>query len=206
VPRHFNFLTFHYVSSQIMKEYKNEIDDILVSNKQLASELHFELRQFEKGEAAKLQLQRQPSASSPAAMVPGGRPREPEGASRSDRRLSTPLSIPRLNSASKAPADGDAGPARLRSCAAGIRPRALSLQEPGDGGRASNSGDGEMGGAPAGSGEGQPASRKQGGKGCAGGEPATKAQVSRQGSKRDTGSREKAAPREEAGRRTRCRA
>ena len=34
-----------------MKEYKNEISDILLSNKQLAKELQYDLRQFEKAQA-----------------------------------------------------------------------------------------------------------------------------------------------------------
>ncbi len=36
-----------------MKEYKNEISDILLSNKQLAKELQYDLRQYEKAQAEK---------------------------------------------------------------------------------------------------------------------------------------------------------
>ncbi len=42
-----------HVCMQIMKEYKNEINDILLSNKQLAKELQYDLRQYEKAQADK---------------------------------------------------------------------------------------------------------------------------------------------------------
>lgn len=45
-------MTVGSFSSQIMKEYKSEIDDILLSNKQLARELEFDMRQLERLQAA----------------------------------------------------------------------------------------------------------------------------------------------------------
>ena len=107
-----------------MKEYKSEIEDILVSNRQLAVELQFDLRQHDKQE-----LDKQESKKAREAAAAATAPRESGIASAEkggggERVPLTPLSIPRLNSASKA---GAGGSKVLRSCAAGIEPRALNL-------------------------------------------------------------------------------
>ena len=111
-----------------MKEYKNEIEDILVSNRQLAVELQFDLRQHDKQEAAeKAHDAVAPAAGSrgpDAAAAAAAAAAEPASGGKGRVPL-TPLSIPRLNSASKA--DDAAGAASLRSCAAGIEPRTLNL-------------------------------------------------------------------------------
>ncbi|XP_077978206.1 condensin-2 complex subunit D3-L-like [Glandiceps talaboti] len=76
--------------AEVMKDYKNEVKDILAADRQLASEIEFDLRKFEEEEKEKKEkARRRPSLMSP----------RPASAAGSPKIGCTPPSLPRPTSA-----------------------------------------------------------------------------------------------------------